>query len=427
MINVSNHLLLFSSPVVSNSLQLHRLQHIRPPYPSLSPGVFLSSCSQHQWCLPAISSFDTLFFFPQSFPASGCLFSNESALHIMWSKHWSFSFSITLSSEYSGLISIMTDWFDLLAVQGTLKSLLQHHNLKASILRCSVFFMVQLSHLYTTTGKTIVLTIQTFVGKLMSLLFNMLSIAFLPKASVLISWLHSSPAVILEPKKIKSVTVSILSPSICPWSVGTGWIILVFWMLSFKPAFSLSYFTFIKRLFSSSLLSAIRMVSAYLWLLVFLSAILIPACISSSPGFHMRYFAYKLNNQSDKNTALTCSVPNFEPVYFSMSGSYSCLLTCMQVSQEAGKVVWYSHLFKNFPQFVVIHSVKGFSIEAKVDVFLEFPGFLGDSDGKESANNVGDPGFIPGWEDPLENGTATHSSILPRESHGQRSLGGYSS
>ena len=98
----------------------------------------------------------------------------------------------------------------------------------------------------------------------------------------------------------------------------------------------------------------------------------------------------------------------------------------MQVSQEAGKVVWYSHLFKNFPQFVVIHSVKGFSIEAKVDVFLEFPGFLGDSDGKESANNVGDPGFIPGWEDPLENGTATHSSILPRESHGQRSLGGYS-
>ena len=85
-------------------------------------------------------------------------FSNESALHIMWSKHWSFSFSITLSSEYSGLISIMTDWFDLLAVQGTLKSLLQHHNLKASILRCSVFFMVQLSHLYTTTGKTIVLT-----------------------------------------------------------------------------------------------------------------------------------------------------------------------------------------------------------------------------------------------------------------------------
>ena len=262
-------------------------------------------------------------------------------------------------NEYSEWISFRINWLGLLAAQGTLKSLLQHHNLKASFGTqpplCSK------AHVCMTTGKTIVLTIQTFVGKLMSLLFNMLSIAFLPKASVLISWLHSSPAVILEPKKIKSVTVSILSPSICPWSVGTGWIILVFWMLSFKPAFSLSYFTFIKRLFSSSLLSAIRMVSAYLWLLVFLSAILIPACISSSPGFHMRYFAYKLNNQSDKNTALTCSVPNFEPVYFSMSGSYSCLLTCMQVSQEERKVVWYFQLFKNFPQFLVIHAVKDFT------------------------------------------------------------------
>ena len=117
-----------------------------------------------------------------------------------------------------------------------------------------------------TTGKTIALTIWTFVGKVMSLLFNMLSrlvIAFLQRSKrLLISWLQSLSTVILEPKKIKSVTVSILSPSICPWSVGTGWIILVFWMLSFKPAFSLSYFTFIKRLFSSSLLSAIRVVSS---------------------------------------------------------------------------------------------------------------------------------------------------------------------
>ena len=129
-------------------------------------------------------------------------------------------------------------------------------------------------------------------------MLSRLVITFLPRSKrLLISWLHSSPAVILEPKKIKSVTVSMLSPSICPWSVGTGWIILVFWMLSFKPGFSPSYFTFIKRFFSSSLLSAIRVVSAYLWLLVFLSAILIPACNSSSPGFHMRYFAYKLNKQ----------------------------------------------------------------------------------------------------------------------------------
>ena len=111
-----------------------------------------------------------------------------------------------------------------------------------------------------------------------------------------------------------------------------------------------------------------------------------------------------------------------------MSSSNCGLLTCIQASQGAGQVVWYSHLFKNFPQFVVIHPVKGFSIvnEAEVDVFLEFPGFLGDSDDKESANNVGDLGFIPGWEDPLEKGTVTHSSILPREFHGQRSLGGYS-
>ena len=143
-----------------------------------------------------------------------------------------------------------------------------------------------------------------FVSKVMSLLFNMLSrlvITFLPRSKqLLISWLQSPSAVILEPKKLKSVTVSIVSPSICHEVIGLDAIILVFWMLNFKPAFSLSYFTFIKRLFSSSSLSAIRMVSsAYLRLLIFLLAILIPACASSSPAFLMMYSAYKLNKQGD--------------------------------------------------------------------------------------------------------------------------------
>ena len=170
------------------------------------------------------------------------------------------------SNEYSGLISFQIDWFDLLAVQGTLKSLLQHHSSKASILRCSAFFIVQLSHPYMTTGKTIALTRWTFVDKVMSLLFNMLSrfvIAFLPRNKCLLSSCLQSPfAVILEPPKIKSVTVSTVSPSISHEVMGPDAMILVFWMLSFKPTLSLSLFTFIKRLFSSSLLSAIRVVSS---------------------------------------------------------------------------------------------------------------------------------------------------------------------
>ena len=136
------------------------------------------------------------------------VFSNESALHIRWAKYWSFSFNISSSNENPGLISFRMDWLDLLAVQGTLKSLLQHHSSKASILRRSAFFTVQLSHQYMTTGKTIALTRQTFVGKVMSLLLNMLSmlvITFLPRSKcLLISWLQSPSAVILEPRKIKS-------------------------------------------------------------------------------------------------------------------------------------------------------------------------------------------------------------------------------
>ena len=156
------------------------------------------------------------------------------------------------------LIYFRIDWFDLLAVQGALKSLLQHHSSKASILPCSAFFTVQLSHPYMTKGKTIALTRWTFVGKVMSLLFNILYrlvITFLPRNKcLLISWLQSPPAVILGPKIINSITVSIISPSICHEEMKPDVMILVFWMLSFKPTFSLSSFTLIKMLFSSSFL-----------------------------------------------------------------------------------------------------------------------------------------------------------------------------
>ena len=184
------------------------------------------------------------------------VFSNESVLCVRWPDYWSFSFSISLSSEYSGLISFKMDWLDLLAVQETFKSLLQHHSSKASILWRSAFFMVQLSHSYMTTGKTIALTRRIFVGKEVSLVFNMLSrlvIAFLPRSNHLfISWLQSPSAVILEPPEIKSVTVSTVSPSVCHEVMEPDSMIFVFWMLSFKPAFSLSSFIFIKRPFSSS-------------------------------------------------------------------------------------------------------------------------------------------------------------------------------
>ena len=228
-------------------------------------------------------------------------FSNESALRIRWPKYWSFSFNTSTSNEHPGLISFRMDWLDLLAVQMTFKNLLQHHNSKTSILWCSAFFVVQLSHSYMTPGKTIALTRWTFVDKVMSLPFNMLPrllITFLPRSKrLLISWLQSPSAVILEPRKIKSATVS---PSICHEVMGQDAMILVFWMLSFKPTFSLSSFTFIKRLFGLSLLSAIRVVSsAYLRLLIFLLEILVFICASSSPAFLMMKFAYKLNKQGD--------------------------------------------------------------------------------------------------------------------------------
>ena len=163
------------------------------------------------------------FLFPPSIFPSIRVFSSESVLRIRWPKYWSFSFSISPSNEYSGLISFRMDWLDILAVQGTLKNL-QHLSSNASILQCSAFLRVQLSHSYMTTGKIIALTRWTFVGKAMSLLFNMLSrliIAFLPRRKhLLISWLQSPSAVILEPPKIKSLTVSIISLSICHEMIG---------------------------------------------------------------------------------------------------------------------------------------------------------------------------------------------------------------
>ena len=165
-------------------------------------------------------------------PPSIRVFSNESTLHMRWPKYRSFSFSIIPSKEIPGLISFRMDWLGLLVVQGTLKSLLQHHGSKASILRHSAFFTVQLSHLYMTTGKTIALTRRTLVGKVMSLLLNILSrliIAFLPRSKgLLISWLQSPSAVILEPPKIKSDTVSTVSPSISHEVMGPDAMIFVF-------------------------------------------------------------------------------------------------------------------------------------------------------------------------------------------------------
>ena len=178
----------FSNSVMSNSLQPHGLQHARLPCPSPPPGVYSNSCPLSPWFHPTISS--SLSPSPPAFNLSQNQdLSNESALCIRWPKYWSFSFSISPSNEYSGLISFRMDWLDLLAGQGTLKSLFQHHSSKAPILLCSAFFIVQYSHPHRSTGKTITLTRQNFVSKVMSLLLNMLSrlvIAFLPRSKRLL-------------------------------------------------------------------------------------------------------------------------------------------------------------------------------------------------------------------------------------------------
>ena len=205
---------------------------------------------------------------PPSIFARIRVFSNETVLCITWPKYWHCIFSNSPSNEHLGLISFRMDGLVLLAIQGTLRSLLQQHSSKASILQCSAFFIVQLSHTFMTTWKTIALTRWTFVGRVMSLFFNMLSrlvITFLPRSKhLLISWLQSPSTMILAHKIIKSVNVSTVSPCICCEVMGLDAMILAFWMLSFKPTFSLSSFTFIKKLFSS-LLSPIGWCHLHLW------------------------------------------------------------------------------------------------------------------------------------------------------------------
>ena len=218
----------FSLSVMSKSLRSHGLQHDKFPCPSPTPRVYSNSCLSSWWCHPTISSpvvpFSSCL---QHFPTSGSFQMSQ----FFASGGQSFSFNISPSNEYSGLIFRM-DWFDLLAVQGTLKSLLHYHSTKASIFQCSAFFIVQLSHPYMTTGKMIALTRRTLVGKVVSLFFNILSrlvITFLPRSKrLLISWLQPPSAVILEPPKIKSDTVSIVSPSISHELMGPDAMILVF-------------------------------------------------------------------------------------------------------------------------------------------------------------------------------------------------------
>ena len=273
----------YASLFITNSWSLLKLMSIKLMMPS---NHFILCCP--------------LLLLPSIFPSIR-VFSNESVLHIRWPKYW--SFSINPSNKYSGLISFRIDWFYLLGIQGTLKNLLQHHSSKVSVLWHSAFFIAQLSHPYMTIGKTIALTRRTFFSKIMSLLFNMLCrfvIAFLPRRKcLLISWLQSASAAILEPKKIKSLTVSIVFPSICHEVMGPDTMILVFWMLSFQPAFSLSYFTFIKRLFSSLHFYHKGSVICISEVIDTSPSVLISACASSSPAFCMRYSAYKKNKQDD--------------------------------------------------------------------------------------------------------------------------------
>ena len=194
----------FSCSVMSYSLRPHESQHTRPSCPSPNPRVHLNSCP---WVADAIQQSHPLLSPspPAPIPSIIRVFSNESTLRIRWQKYWSFSLSSSPSNEHPGLIFFRMDWLGLLAVQGTLKSLLWQQSSKSSVLRCSAFFTVQLSHPYMTTGKTIALTRRTFVGKVMSPIFNMLSrldVTFLPRSKrLLISWLQSPSAVILEPPK----------------------------------------------------------------------------------------------------------------------------------------------------------------------------------------------------------------------------------
>ena len=291
-------LLLFSSQVVSNSSQPHGLQHARLPCPSSSPWICPSwwICGAIQPSHPLSPASPSDFSLSQHqglFQWVSCLHQEAKVLELQLQ---------SFQRVYSGLISFKTDWFDLPTVRGMLKSLLQHHSLKASILWCSGFFIAQLSHPYMTSGKTIAWSIWTFIGKVMSLLFSTLSrfvITFLPRGNRFpISWLQSPSAVILEPRKRKSITAPRFSPSVRHEVMGLDAMILVSLIFSFKLAFSPSFVTLIKRLFSSFLLSTIRVVSST-YLKLILSSNLDSSFNPSSPEFHMMCSVYKLNKQGD--------------------------------------------------------------------------------------------------------------------------------
>ena len=308
------------------------------------------------------------FLLPPSTSPSIRVFSNESALHIRWPKYWSFGFNISPSNEHSGLISFRMDWS---CCPGDSQESYPTPEFK------SINSLVP-SFLYSPTLTSICdywknhsFARWTFAGKVMSLIFNMLSrlvTTFLPRRKhLLISWLQSPSVVILEPPKIKSPTVSTVCPSIYHEGMRLDAMILVFWMLGFKPGFSLSSFTFIKRLFSSSSLSAIRvMSSAYLRLLICLLAILIPACASSSLVFLMMFSAYELNKHGDNIQLWHAPFPVWNqsivpcPVLLLLE-----LHTDFSKGRSGGLV---------FPSLsIVIHRVKGFGIvnKAETDVFLE--------------------------------------------------------
>ena len=283
----------FSHSLVSDSLWPHLLHYARLSCPSATSRACSNSRLSSRWYISTISSSVVPFCSHlQSFPASGSFPMSQFFASGCQSIGASVSASV-LPMNIQGLNSFRIDWFGLLAVQGPLKSLLQHHSSKGSILQRSAFFIVQLSHPYMNTGKSrTLLWLETFVGKVRSLLFNMLSrlgIAFLLR-SLLITGLQSPSSVILEPPPPKNKVCHCFNcfPIYLPWSDGKGCHDLSFLNVEFKLTVSLSSFTFIKRLFSSSLLSSIRVVSpAYGRLSIFLPKILIPTCASSSMAFHM--------------------------------------------------------------------------------------------------------------------------------------------
>ena len=345
------------------TLWSHGLQHAWFPCLSLSPGTCSNSRPLSQWCYPTISSsiapFSSCFLFPslRGFPIIWFFASGGQSIGASASAS---VLPMNIQSRCPLRLTALTSWLS--------KRLSRVFSItsKGSIFQHSMLFIVQISHPNMTTRKTTALTRWTFVNKMMSLFFNMLSIfviAFFPRSKcLLISWLQSQSAVILEPKKIKSLIVSIVTPSICHEVMGPDAMILVFWMLSFKPTFSLSSFTFIKRLFRSFSFSAKRVVSfAFLRLLIFLLAILIPACASSSPAFHMMYSAYKLNKQGDNIQPWCTPVPiwNYAVV--------PCPVLTV-ASWPAYRFLRRHVKWSGIPtslrifQFVVIHTVKGFSI-----------------------------------------------------------------